>query len=67
MTVGRMGRSNRTYPSNSTHVKERRLHVTLAGDRTGEDLIAEERPDGSLVLLPDTSAQALIKRMVSAP
>ena len=38
-------------------------HVTLAGDRAGDYLIAEERPDGSLVLLPDTSVDAMLDRM----
>jgi hypothetical protein len=38
-------------------------HVTLAGDRDGDYLIAEERPDGSLVLLPDTSVDAMLDRM----
>lgn len=42
-------------------------HVTLAGDRTGEYLIAEERPDGSLVLLPDTSVEAILDRMGARP
>jgi hypothetical protein len=42
-------------------------HVTLAGDRHGEYLIAEERPDGSLVLLPDTSVDAILDRMGARP
>lgn len=29
------------------------LHVTLSGDRAGEYVIEEERPDGRLVLVPD--------------
>ena len=37
------------------------LHVTLAGDRTGE------RPDVSLVLLPDTSVEAILDRMGARP
>jgi hypothetical protein len=41
--------------------------VTLAGDRTGEYLVAEERPDGSLVLLPDTSIEAILDRMSARP
>jgi hypothetical protein len=28
-------------------------HVTLSGDRAGEYVIEEERPDGRLVLAPD--------------
>jgi hypothetical protein len=42
-------------------------HVTLGGDRTGEYLIAEERPDGSLVLLPDTSVEAILDRTGARP
>jgi hypothetical protein len=29
-------------------------HVTLSGDRAGEYMIEEERPDGRLVLVPDS-------------
>jgi hypothetical protein len=34
-------------------------HVTLSGDRAGEYLIEEERPDGALLLIPDTSSAAI--------
>lgn len=37
-------------------------HVTLAGDLTGTYRVAEQRPDGTLVLEPDTSAQAILER-----
>jgi hypothetical protein len=40
--------------------------VTLAGG-TGEYLIAEERPDGSLLLRPDTSVEAILDRMGARP
>jgi hypothetical protein len=54
--------------THSPYVKEQHMpHVTLAGDRTGEYLIAEERPDGSLVLLPDTSVEAILDRMGARP
>ena len=33
-------------------------HVTLAGDRDGEYVIREERPDGTLVLTPEAVADA---------
>jgi hypothetical protein len=33
----------------------RPLYVTLTGDRSGEYVVIEERPDGSLVVAPDTS------------
>lgn len=38
-------------------------HVTLAGDRDGEYVIREERPDGTLVLAPETAAQASLRRL----
>ena len=38
-------------------------HVTLAGDRDGEYIIREERPDGTLVLQPETVAQASLRRL----
>jgi hypothetical protein len=37
-------------------------HVTLSGDRAGDYIVAEERPDGALVLVPDTSVEAIRKR-----
>ncbi len=37
-------------------------HVTLSGDRAGEYVIEEERPDGRLVLVPDTSWAARLAR-----
>jgi hypothetical protein len=37
-------------------------HVTLSGDRAGEYVIEEERPDGRLVLAPDLSAKAILAR-----
>jgi hypothetical protein len=37
-------------------------HVTLSGDRAGEYLIEEERSDGALLLVPDTSAEAIRRR-----
>jgi len=38
-------------------------HVTLTGDVAGEYLIREERPDGTLVLAPETAAQASLRRL----
>jgi hypothetical protein len=40
--------------------KQAVAHVTLSGDRSGEYLIAEEDPDGRLVLVPVISAQAIL-------
>ena len=41
---------------------ERTAHVTLSGDRSGEYVVVEERADGSLVVVPDTSMQAIHRR-----
>ena len=41
---------------------ERPLHVTLAGDRSGDYIIVEERKDGALILAPDTSMGAIRRR-----
>ena len=38
-------------------------HVKLSGDRTGDYVVADERPDGSLTLVPDTSANAILGRL----
>lgn len=37
-------------------------HVKLTGDRAGEYVVTEERPDGSLTLVPDTSWKAVRAR-----
>jgi hypothetical protein len=37
-------------------------HVTLAGDLTGEYIVTEQRPDGTIVAKPDTSADAILRR-----
>lgn len=37
--------------------------VTLAGDRLGEYRLAEALPDGTLVLRPDTSVDAIFRRL----
>src|SRR4051794_5475041 len=64
----RRRRSASPPPDTLRYVKEQRMpHVTLAGDRTGEYLVAEERPDGSPVLLPDASAEAILNRMGARP
>jgi hypothetical protein len=41
--------------------------VTLSGDRAGDYVVTEERPDGALVLVPDTSMEAIRKRGGSRP
>lgn len=42
-------------------------HVTVTGDRSGDYRIAEERPDGTLVLQPDTSVDAIFRRAGAEP
>jgi hypothetical protein len=42
-------------------------HVRLSGDRAGECVGTEERPDGSLTLVPDTSFEAIRKRLGTEP
>jgi hypothetical protein len=42
-------------------------HVKLSGDRAGEYVVTEERPDGSLTLVPDTSFAAIRKRLGTEP
>jgi hypothetical protein len=37
---------------------QRPLHVTLTGDRSGDYVIVEERPDGSLLVAPETSRRS---------
>jgi len=41
---------------------ELHAHVKLSGDRDGEYVITDERPDGSLTLVPDTSWKAIRER-----
>jgi hypothetical protein len=38
------------------------LHVRLAGDRVGRYVVADERPDGTLVLRREDSADAMLDR-----
>jgi hypothetical protein len=41
---------------------ELHAHVEFSDDRAGEYVVAEERPDGSLTLVPDTSWKAIKER-----
>jgi len=43
------------------------LHVRLAGDRVGRYVIADESPDGTLVLRPEASADAMLERQGLEP
>jgi hypothetical protein len=49
------------------NVVTEQAHVTLSGDRAGDYVVTEERPDGALVLVPDTSINAIRKRGGSRP
>ena len=40
----------------------RQAHVTLSGDIAGEYVVEDRRPDGRLVLVPDTSVAAIRAR-----
>jgi hypothetical protein len=40
-----------------------KVHVTLSGDLDGDYFVEDQRPDGRLVLVPDTSAAAILKRL----
>jgi hypothetical protein len=46
---------------------ESHARVRLSGDRVGEYVIVEEHPDGSLTLVPDTSAEAIRGRLGTRP
>jgi hypothetical protein len=44
-----------------------RPHVNLSGDIEGPYVVEETRSDGRLVILPDTSAQAIMERLGHEP
>jgi len=46
---------------------ELHAHVELSDDRVGEYVVKDERPDGSLTLVPDTSFEAIRKRLGTEP
>jgi hypothetical protein len=46
---------------------QRASHVTLNGDMSGDYVIVEKRHDGSLVLQPDTSIEAIRRRHNATP
>jgi hypothetical protein len=46
---------------------EESAHVTLSGDIAGEHLVKDERPDGELALVPDTSAKAILDQLEHSP
>ena len=46
---------------------ERAARVTLSGDRSGDYVVVEEHDDGSLVVAPDTSMEAIRRRHNAVP
>lgn len=46
---------------------QRASHVTLSGDLSGDYVVVEKRDDGSLVVAPDTSAEAILRRHNMTP
>jgi hypothetical protein len=46
---------------------ERATHVTVEGDVSGEYIVVEKREDGSLLLQPDTSMEAIRRRHNATP
>jgi hypothetical protein len=47
--------------------EDRVARITLSGDRSGHYVLVEERSDGSLVVAPDTSIEAIRRRMGTRP
>jgi hypothetical protein len=45
----------------------RQAHVQLSGDIAGEYIVTDRRDDGSLVIRPDTSADAIRRRLGHEP
>jgi hypothetical protein len=46
---------------------QRAAHVTVEGDVSGDYIVVEKREDGSLVLQPDTSIEAIRRRHDATP
>lgn len=70
-TLGRHGSHPSTRGGRSTadplsaHILgiELHAHVEFSDDRAGKYVVAAERPEGSLTLVPDTSFEAIRKRL----
>ncbi len=43
-------------------IVSKQAHVTLSGDIAGDYVVEDRRPDGRLILVPDTSAEAIRAR-----
>jgi len=48
----------------SSHSPE---HITVAGADPGDYVVLEHREDGSMVIAPDTSAAAILRRLSARP
>jgi hypothetical protein len=46
---------------------QRATHVTLSGDLSGDYVVVEKRDDGTLVVAPDTSMEAIRRRHGATP
>ncbi len=46
---------------------QRAAHVTLSGDISGDYVVVETRDDGSVVVRPDTSMDAILRRQNLTP
>ena len=44
-------------------IVSRQAHVTLSGDIVGDYIVEDRRSDGTLMLVPDTSIDAIRKRL----
>jgi hypothetical protein len=47
--------------------EEHPVHVTLSGGRSGEYVLKDERPGGELTLVPDTTIDAVRRRLGTEP
>ena len=43
-------------------IVSRQAHVTLSGNIAGDYVVEDHQPDGRLILVPDTSAEAIRAR-----
>jgi hypothetical protein len=48
-------------------IVSRQAHVTLSGDIVGDYVVEDRRSDGTLMLVPDTSIDAIRKRLGTEP
>ncbi len=48
-------------------IVSRQAHVTLSGDIVGDYVVEDRRSDGALMLVPDTSIEAIRRRLGTEP